>query len=107
MVVLLDGGRVWELLGAEVGGGDTEDDEAFVGIGLLQVIERCDLVIVDGFAGQVDDEQDFPFVGGERNYFAVERDERIVIDGLVLVRFGCAGEVRADKQDDQQTQHKP
>ncbi len=89
-----DGGGIGQLLVTEVGGGNAKDDEAAVRVGFLKLGERWELRGVDGLAGEVDDEQDFAAVGGERLKLAAGQDKGEIPGGEVRIGWSrrcCEG----------------
>lgn len=60
------------LLATEVVGGEAEDDEALVFVFFVEGLEAGVLRGVAALAGDVDDQQDFAFVGGEGFGLAVD-----------------------------------
>ena len=101
-VVLAQRRRVFQFFSAEVGRGNAEHDQAFGAVGFLQIVQRRDLVVEHGLAGEVDDQQQLAFVSGKRNDLAVEIDQREVVDSLFFAGFSSAS-ARKRRKDRRQT----
>ncbi len=71
-----NGSRIGKLFVTKVCGGNAENDQAFRGVGLLELAESRKLRGVNGLAGKVDDQQDFTPIGRERLNLAAGHDNR-------------------------------
>lgn len=69
-------------------GGEAEDDEVFVFVGLVDFFEGFVLRGEAAFAGGVDDEDNFAFVFFERLFFAIEA---VYFEGVEIFGFGIEG----------------
>ena len=66
---------------------NTQHDQSLILVGFLNFIEHRVLLMEDGLAGEIHDQQHFALVRGERDFFPLQADKRIVVDRLR--RFVC------------------
>ena len=80
----------------ELVGRDAEDDETLVLVGIIELDEGGELVVVGGLSAEVDDEDVLALVGGDGDIFAVGADEVVIVGGLVGCRaFAAAASATA------------